>query len=222
MTTVSHKELFEKQGYVILKGLYGTEETRKLKEEAAAILARHDVHQSGVFLGLAAESPLFKEAARTPRLTRALQEIFGDSVVFMNDKLVFKNASTDFGSPWHQDYSYWHGSHKLSVWIALDDADPANGCLRIVPGSHLSTVSHDGQATDDLGFVHRLDEKDIDPARIVDLPASKGDAIVFHDLLLHASYPNTSGADRWALISTYKDGTQPDPDYSWAKAAFAL
>jgi len=51
----------------------------------------------------------------------------------------------------------------------------------------LSTVSHDGQATDDLGFVHRLDEKDIDPARIVDLPASKGDAIVFHDLLLHAS-----------------------------------
>jgi len=83
MTTVSHKELFEKQGYVILKGLYGTEETRKLKEEAAAILARHDVHQSGVFLGLAAESPLFKEAARTPRLTRALQEIFGDSVVFI-------------------------------------------------------------------------------------------------------------------------------------------
>ncbi len=220
--TATFKEEFENQGYVILKGLYTTEETRRLKEEAAAILARHDVHQSGVFLGLTAESPLFKEAARTPRLAQALKEIVGDSVVFLSDKLVFKNASTDFGSPWHQDYSYWHGSHKLSVWIALDDADPANGCLRIVPGSHLSTVSHDGQATDDLGFVHRLDEKDIDPALIVDLPTSTGDAIVFHDLLLHASYPNTSGADRWALISTYKDGTQPDPDYSWAKAAFAL
>ncbi|RED64411.1 phytanoyl-CoA dioxygenase family protein [Cohnella phaseoli] len=220
--TAAFKEEFENQGYVILKGLYTTEEAHRLKEEAAAILARHDVHQSGVFLGLTAESPLFKEAARTPRLAQALKEIVGDSVVFLSDKLVFKNASTDFGSPWHQDYSYWRGSHKLSVWIALDDANPANGCLRIVPGSHLSTASHDGQVTDDLGFVHRLDEKDIDPSQIVDLPASKGDAIVFHDLLLHASYPNTSGADRWALISTYKDGTQPDPDYSWAKAAFAL
>lgn len=163
--TATFKEEFENQGYVILKGLYTTEETRRLKEEAAAILARHDVHQSGVFLGLTAESPLFKEAARTPRLAQALKEIVGDSVVFLSDKLVFKNASTDFGSPWHQDYSYWHGSHKLSVWIALDEADPANGCLRIVPGSHLSTVSHDGQATDDLGFVHRLDEKDIDPRK---------------------------------------------------------
>lgn len=218
----SIKEQFEKQGYVILKELYTIEETKKLKEEASAILSKHEVDKSGVFLGLTPESTLFKEAAVTPRLANALKEIIGHSVVFLNDKLVFKNASTDFGSPWHQDYSYWHGSHKYSVWIALDDADRKNGCLKIVPGSHLSTVNHDGKASDNLGFTNRLDEKEIDQSQVVDLPASKGDAIVFHDLLLHASYPNTSGADRWALISTYKDGTQPDPDYPWAKAAFAL
>jgi ectoine hydroxylase-related dioxygenase (phytanoyl-CoA dioxygenase family) len=46
--------------------------------------------------------------------------------------------------------------------------------------------------------------------------------VVFHDLLLHASFPNTSGADRWALISTYRDAAAPDQDYDWAKAAFVV
>jgi len=57
---------------------------------------------------------------------------------------------------------------------------------------------------------------------VVDMPVSRGDVIIFHDLLYHASYPNTSGRDRWALISTYKDGTKEDPAYSWAGAAFKL
>ncbi|SDX57013.1 phytanoyl-CoA dioxygenase family protein [Paenibacillus sp. CF384] len=220
--TAAMKEEFDRQGYFILKQLYSQEEVQALKAEAAEILARHDVDRSGVFLGLTSESELFKEAAQSPALTRALKAIIGDYVLFMNDKVVFKNASTDFGSPWHQDYSYWHGSHKFSVWIALDDATPANGCLRVLPGSHRSTISHDGDAADNNGFVHRLNEDQIDASQVVDFTATKGDAIVFHDLLLHASYSNTSGADRWALISTYKDGTQPDPEYPWAKAAFAL
>lgn len=218
----SMKEQFEQHGYVVLKQLYSPDEADALKAEAAAIVSRHQVDKSGVFLGLTAESPLFKEAAQAPELVRALKAVIGESVVFMSDKVVFKNASTDFGSPWHQDYSYWHGSHKYSVWIALDDANPDNGCLRVIPGSHRSTVSHDGEASDGHGFDHRLNEADIDAAQVVDFPASKGDALVFHDLLLHASYPNRSGADRWALISTYKDGSQPDPEYSWASAAFAL
>lgn len=218
----SIKETFEEKGYFVLNRLYSPEEVAMLKAEAATILSRHTVDKSGVFLGLTPESRLFKEAAEKPALAFALKAIIGPSVIFLNDKLVFKNASTDFGSPWHQDYPYWKGSHKYSVWIALDDANPDNGCLKVVPGSHLSSVAHDGEVTDDLGFGNRLSETAIDPSKVVDLPASKGDAIVFHDLLLHASYPNTSGADRWALISTYKDGTQPDPAYAWAKAAFPL
>lgn len=31
---------------------------------------------------------------------------------------------------------YWGGSPKFSTWIALDDADVSNGCLKLVKGSH--------------------------------------------------------------------------------------
>ncbi|WP_308639728.1 phytanoyl-CoA dioxygenase family protein [Paenibacillus silvisoli] len=222
MTSTTIKEQFQQDGYYVLKQMFSEVETAELKLEAQRVLELNGVDKSGVYVGMAVASPRFKEAAAHPLLVNALEAIIGDDVVFLSDKVVFKNATTDFGSPWHQDYPYWHGSHKFSVWIALDDATPDNGCLRIVPGSHHVDEEHADFSDREEGFSNRLKDEAIDPARIVDLAASRGDAIVFHDLLFHSSYPNRSGKDRWALISTYKDGTLEDPVYSWAKAAFRV
>lgn len=217
------KEQFDRQGYVVLPQLFSENEVRVLKDEARAVLANKGADKVGVYVGMSIASSMFKAAAAKPELVAALTEVIGDSVVFLSDKIVFKNASTDFGSPWHQDYPYWEGSHKFSVWIALDDATPENGCLRIVPGSHLlGAVRHGGDASDGMGFGNRLGKEEIKESEIADLHAAKGDAIIFHDLLFHSSYSNTSGKDRWALISTYKDGTLEDPEYPWALAAFTV
>jgi ectoine hydroxylase-related dioxygenase (phytanoyl-CoA dioxygenase family) len=217
------KEDYARDGYVVLKQLFTEEEVRRYKEEARKVLEQVEVGKEGVYVGMAVASSLFKKAAAHPVLVGVLKEIIGDDVVFLSDKLVFKNAAADFGSPWHQDYPYWKGSHKISVWIALDDATPDNGCLKVVPGSHRRGSSHHGgDSSDGLGFINRLEERDIAGLQVADLSAKRGDAIIFHDLLYHASHPNTTGADRWALISTYKDGTQPDPEYAWAGAAFRV
>lgn len=223
--STSIREQCKQNGFVVLHELFTREEALLLKQEAGNILEVQGRNRTGVNLGLAAAGDLFKHAAAHPRLVAALQEIIGESVMFLNDKLVYKDAGTDFGSPWHQDYPYWYGSHKYSVWIALDDATPHNGCLRVVPGSHLTEAVHRGKgASNDNapGFTHRLTEQEIDPEQVIDLSVSRGDAVIFHDLLYHSSYPNSSGQDRWALISTYKDGTQQDPHYDWAGAAFAV
>lgn len=221
--SISLKEQYERDGFTIIRSLFSEEEVREYKETARAVLKQYGVGKEGVYVGMAVASPVFKTAAAHPVLVETLKQIIGDKVVFLSDKLVFKDASTDFGSPWHQDYPYWKGSHKVSVWIAMDDATPDNGCLRIVPGSHLfGSANHGGDASDGLGFKNRLGDQEIEGQQIIDLDAVRGDAIIFHDLLYHASYPNSTGKDRWALISTYKDGTQEDPEYSWAKAAFQV
>ncbi|NOU88695.1 hypothetical protein GC102_23515 [Paenibacillus sp. LMG 31460] len=224
MMNKHYAEEFAQKGYTIINSLFSNEEVIQLKQEALTIVNKiDDIDNSGVFLGLTSRSQLFKQAAANQELVNALKEIIGSYVVFMNDKLVFKNSTKNFGSPWHQDYPYWQGSHKYSVWIALDDATKENGCLQVVPGSHLfGEKNHGADSSDGLGFVNRLHQEDIDKDLVIDLPAKQGDAIIFHDLLYHASYPNISGADRWALISTYKDGTQEDPEYKWASAAFIV
>ena len=39
---------------------------------------------------------------------------------------------------WHQDLTYWglEPPQAVTAWLAIDDVDIDNGCMRVVPGSH--------------------------------------------------------------------------------------
>ena len=48
----------------------------------------------------------------------AWKKSMGGDVAFLSAKVVLKDSRVDFPSPWHQDWHYWLGSEKTSVWIA--------------------------------------------------------------------------------------------------------
>lgn len=225
------KAQFEREGYWIVHDILPQSEVQSLKEEIRSILAavrlnapvdrahRDSTQATGVYVGLAARSERMREFARDPRILDLLEVVIGPNIAFLSDKIVFKSPEVDFGSPWHQDWPYWEGSHKLSVWLALDDANIENGCLKLLPGSHRTNAAHDGEAKDGHGFNHRLRQDAVDEGQAISAPIKAGSAVIFHDLTLHASHPNTSGHDRWALISTYRDAQAAEPFYAWAVAA---
>ena len=37
----------------------------------------------------------------------------------------------------------WKGTNKVSLWVAIDDASIANGCLKVVPRSHGVVMPHE-------------------------------------------------------------------------------
>ena len=41
---------------------------------------------------------------------------------------------------WHQDGSYWplEPMEVVTLWLAVDDSLPENGCMRVIPGTHSS------------------------------------------------------------------------------------
>jgi phytanoyl-CoA hydroxylase len=209
---------FDTDGFTIRRGLFTEQEVTGFKQEICRLLETHEAH-GGVFVGLAANSPVFRELAGDTRLLDELETILGPNIEFLSDKVVLKSAATDYGSPWHQDWPYWKGIHKVSVWIALDPATPENGCLKLLPGSHRTHAVHDGDAGGTKLFVHRLAPGAVDEDHAAIVPCAPGDAVFFHDLTLHASFPNTTGADRWAMISTYRSASEPDLDYEWSVAA---
>ncbi len=170
-------------------------------------------------MGLAVKSQLYRRAVSDERLLDILEAVISPNISFLSDKVVFKNESTDFGSPWHQDWPYWKGSQKISVWVALNDATVENGCLKLLPRSHKAFVVHDGDTNDGFGFEHRLRPDAVDESAAVTAELGAGGAVFFHDLMLHASHPNRSRADRWVWLPTYRDAQADDPDYPWAKAA---
>ncbi len=215
---------FDQNGYVIIPNLFKRNEVQDLKMECVDILASvkaetGHVAGHGVHVGLAARSTVFQNAVCDQRLLDILEKILSPDIEFLSDKVVFKNDSMTFASPWHQDWHYWHGAHKYSIWVALDDATVENGCLKLFPGSHKSTIVHDGDASDGHGFGNRLRPESVDENLAITAELEAGGAVFFHDLTLHASYPNLSGEERWVWIPTYRDAKAEDTDYPWAVAA---
>ncbi len=218
---------FAKDGFAIAPNLFTDSEVQQLKLECIDILAAVKAETGaevghGVYVGLAARSSVFRTAVGDERLLDILGGILAPDIEFLSDKVVFKNESMTFASPWHQDWHYWHGAHKLSIWVALDDATVENGCLKLLPGSHKTAIVHDGDASDGNGFGNRLRPGAVDESLAVTAEIAAGGAVFFHDLTLHASHPNRSGEERWVWIPTYRDAKVEDNDYPWAVASKVL
>lgn len=109
-------------------------------------------------------------------------------------RLVRPGQPTDMG-PLHADRWFWdlgHGStppgaERVKVWVAVV-TEPGLSGLRLVPGSHRQQWRYHGEFRDGMMKpVFDEDEARLDPQLVRTDP---GDAIVFHDALLHGGAPN--------------------------------
>ena len=150
-------------------------------------------------------SSLMRDIARLP--AEALTDVIGPNVKMMQSMLFIKSEGKP-GQAWHQDETHISTRDRslTAVWIALDNATIENGCLWVIPGSHLAGVLYPDREQEDprfdctreaYGFHYR--ERDATPVEL-----SAGDAVVFDGYLLHRSLPNT-GLDgmRRALVNHY-------------------
>ena len=94
----------------------------------------------------------------------------------------------------------------MAAWMALDRCDEANGCMRIVPGSHEWPILCTEKADTRVSFTDVTVPLPPD-AEVRPVLMAPGDVLFFNGALVHGSYPNTS-ADRFrrALIGHYIDG----------------
>ena len=218
--SVNDAETFNRDGILIAKGLYSTKEMLDWKARIIGILEAgghigKDPKAAGVHVFMAdLLDPFFSKRMQDACVVSVLNRIIGPNVEFLSVKSVYKNKYTTFGSPWHQDWYYWKGATKISVWIALDDATPENGCLKMIAGSHIKRFKVK-QVRADNGFGWRIGNEEIAGLPETTLAVNRGDAVFFHDQTLHSSYPNTTGADRWSFISTYRNASIRDESTVW-------
>jgi phytanoyl-CoA hydroxylase len=158
-----------------------------------------------------------------PRVLDVLEALIGPDVLALQTML-FLNPPGLGGQGWHQDAYYitTYPETLIGVWIALDRADEANGCLWVTPGSHtepiypsaerdhlyaeeafadLTTVANVSSLDDEANTLTQVAKRYPDPIPCIVEP---GDVIFFHSHLLHRSYPNrTTDRFRRAFVSHY-------------------
>ncbi len=65
--------------------------------------------------------------------------------------LIYKEPGQTAETPWHQDFAYAEApftpagrnipyDESVQFWMALDDVDEENGCMRFLPGGHLQPL----------------------------------------------------------------------------------
>jgi len=135
------------------------------------------------------------------RAADVARQLCGEGMELDYDQFVAKPPhKADAVFHWHQDLGYWPKTpdpRTASFWLAFDETDLDNGCLKFVDGSHREPRlrGHEpllGDRSQSHTMVAKVDPKvdSIRPARL-----HRGDATVHHERALHGSGGNTS--DRW-------------------------
>ncbi len=155
-----------------------------------------DRHFDVEFVWRLATHPLILEWART---------ILGPDVLLLATHFFCKYPSRgDRFVAWHQDVTYWglDPPFAITAWLAIDDSDEENGCMRIIPGSHLSEILDHGKSSKEgnlLSVNQEIPDALVNVASAVDLVLRAGQMSLHHGKLIHGSNPNRSRRRRCGL-----------------------
>jgi ectoine hydroxylase-related dioxygenase (phytanoyl-CoA dioxygenase family) len=147
------------------------------------------------------------DLAMHPRIVDSVVAILGDDILIHSTSLFFKQPRTQDYVSWHQDGFYWNLDEPrlLSAWIALTDSTTDNGCLRVVPASHVQRMEHRSapMRQHDL-LVSGLEiAVDVDERDARDIVLSAGEMSLHHVLIVHGSNANLSNRPRIGFAVRY-------------------
>jgi hypothetical protein len=226
------KEQYQRDGFLILRGLFNAREISELSEDAGRLLQRKDLIDSDnircrwqnhvetgecrfdCFDPVLDLSPAFERLARDPRIIGAVSELYGERACLFKDKLIFKPPGAQ-GYGLHQDYISWPSFPEsfVTVIVAIDPASKENGATEVFPGYH-----HLGTLSPRDGMYHELTADQVDVSTGVMLDLDAGDLGIFSGFTPHRSGPNLSGDWRRLAYLSYNavsdGGEQRDKHYA--------
>lgn len=150
---------------------------------------------------------LYSRLVRQPIFLEVCARVYGPHVPVSIFRAMVMNKPAGQGTilPWHQDGgAVWALDRDplVTIWIALDPATRANGCVEIVPGTHrLGLLSTFGST-----ITEEDAERHCPPDRIQPLEVEAGHAVLLHNWLIHRSGVNPSPVPRRAFTACYMDG----------------
>ncbi|HET6575073.1 MAG TPA: phytanoyl-CoA dioxygenase family protein [Fimbriiglobus sp.] len=151
--------------------------------------------------------PFFATYARHPAWRALAVALVGEEVTADAPEWFNKPPGSDSPTPPHQDNYYFNlvPPNVATIWLALDEVDEENGCLRYVRGSHRLGVRPHGRSNV-LGFSQGISDcGDADREREVAVHLRPGDAVAHHGNTIHRADPNRSAArHRRAFAVVYR------------------
>jgi L-proline 4-hydroxylase len=201
------------EGVLRIPSLFSPAEVASLLEAAETLVAQDGPHmkregdtQVRMAFGAHQSDETFARLSRHPRLVEPMEQALGEPVHIFQSRFNVKASFTGGGWVWHQDFNQWYRQDGMrtprayAVGIFLDDVNPCNGPLMVIPRSH-----HDGllYVPDKMDIPFDLVTRAAEKNGIVPLMGPPGTTVIFHCLIIHGSAPNVSPWPRRIFYLNY-------------------
>ena len=228
---------FEAQGYFLPIDVFASDEIVECRRAFDALEAREGREKSQVGLfDRHRDLEFVWRMATQPTILQCIEAIVGPNVFLLSSLFFCKyppprptlasqikailGAASDEAKfvDWHQDLKYWglDPPYAITAWIALDDSDIENGCMRAIPESHLQGIVEHTTSSERGNLLNRnqaIRKDRIDESKAVNFVLRAGQASLHHGELFHASNPNRSTRRRCGLaVRNTHPGVRPIPD----------
>ena len=139
-----------------------------------------------------------------------VEPVVGPNIGIWSSHFISKPPFVGKATPWHEDSAYWNGRVSTmegicTVWLAMDEATPENGCMRVIPGSQRNGFSDYMPVADESGniFPTQIKPDQVDEAQAVYF-ALKPDECSLHEArIIHGAQANTSPLRRAGYTMRY-------------------
>jgi len=152
------------------------------------------------------DDPFWVRLVADDRLLDVAERFVGPDIALFASHYISKPPFDGHPVLWHQDGSYWplEPMRVVTLWLAVDDSTPENGCLRVIPGTHTPGLLGLRRRTDVANVLSSEIAVDaVDESRAVDVVLRAGDVSVHHPNVIHGSNANTSPRRRAGLTIRY-------------------
>jgi ectoine hydroxylase-related dioxygenase (phytanoyl-CoA dioxygenase family) len=152
------------------------------------------------------DDPFWVRLISDDRLLDIAAQYVGPDIALFASHYLSKPPGDGMPVLWHQDGSYWplEPMEVVTLWLAVDDSTPENGCMRVIPGTQGMDLQQLQSKTDVANVLSStMDTALVDESKAVDIVLRAGDVSVHHPNVIHGSNANTSGKRRCGLTIRY-------------------
>ena len=215
------KDFFNGQGYYLAKGLLSNEDFEEIETQAKESITKNSKFISNLndptWVTLAVEDPtlvtkiyddlrdreVFIKLGQSSKITDIVSKLIRHPKIYkkipFRIDVPFEVKELAF---WHQDDYYVKGNdEELTVWIPLFDTKIQQGCLQVMPRSHIG-----GKVPHTLIIGKKTLPASVYENEIRYAEMNRGDVLFFSSFLLHQSSLNISDQIRYSIQLRYTSG----------------
>ena len=206
--TRSHAvEQFEHEGYVLFPHVLDADLIGEAGEHVDWLQQKHpDLRPEHLGHTLMTDDPFWVRLVSDDRLLDIAQQFIGPNIALFASHYISKPPFDGQPVLWHQDGSYWplDPMDVVTLWLAVDDSTPENGCMRVIPRTQRMDLQEMKKRMDVQNVLSSgMDDELVDESQAIDCVLPKGGVSVHHPNLIHGSKANHSPHRRCGLTIRY-------------------